>query len=130
MFSSSIQAGTYVNKLMENNTIITLSSLKTALNADRGLSELIENLFVEEEDYGTIGAFHQVDTPMLSSPPSKRSDAKAPSSLSGYEKICQIFKADEFAFMEDVSTICNVFKRRLESGIATDSDEGQVNSIN
>lgn len=45
-------SGTYVNKLMENNTIITLQSLKTALNADRGLSELIENLFVEEDDYG------------------------------------------------------------------------------
>ncbi|KAI6189830.1 Son of sevenless-like protein 1 [Aphelenchoides bicaudatus] len=122
MFDIINWSGTYTNKLMENNTIITLPSLKTALNADRGLSELIENLFVEEEDYGTIGAFHQVDANLPSSPPSKQSDTKGPTSLSSYEKICQTFKGDEFAFMEDVSTICNVFKRRLESGIGTDSD--------
>ncbi|KAI6236918.1 hypothetical protein M3Y95_00210000 [Aphelenchoides besseyi] len=115
-------SGTYVNKLIvENNTIITLPSLKTALNADRGLAELVENLFVdEEEEYGTIGAFHQVAGPLPSSPPSKRSDTRMPSS--GYEKICQTFKTDEFAFMEDVSTICNVFRRRLETGISKDTE--------
>jgi hypothetical protein len=80
-------SGTYVNKLMENNSIITLSSLKTALNADRGLSELIENLFVDEEDYGTIGAFHQVDANLPLSPPSKRSDPRTPTTVSGYEKV-------------------------------------------
>jgi hypothetical protein len=70
---------------MENNTIITLPSLKIALNADRGLSELIENLFIEEEEYGTIGAFHQVDANLPLSPPSKQSDTKAPST--SYEKV-------------------------------------------
>jgi hypothetical protein len=98
-------SGTYVNKLMENNTIITLPSLKTALNADRGLSELIENLFVEEEDYGTIGAFHQVDGTLPTSPPSKKSEPKTPTSISGYEKVENSQKLGIYLIISDLSNV-------------------------
>ncbi|CAD5224083.1 unnamed protein product [Bursaphelenchus okinawaensis] len=38
-----------------------------------------------------------------------------------YEKICKTFCKEEKSFIEDVSTIVNVFKRRLEQGIGGDA---------
>ncbi|CAD5231948.1 unnamed protein product [Bursaphelenchus xylophilus] len=106
-------SGTYVNKMMDDNRTITLSALRTALNADRDLADLVDGL-MGESDYDDVEKENAVIRETM---PAKLSTADA----NQYEKICRTFCKDEKSFIEDVSTIVNVFKRRLEQGIGTDA---------
>lgn len=108
-------SGTYANKMMDDNRTITLPALRTALNSDRDLADLIDRLF-DESEYDS-GEGNQQNDPQAS-PKLSRSGMTDPNQ---YEKICRTFCKDEKVFIEDVSTIVCVFKRRLEQGIATDN---------
>lgn len=116
--------GTYVNKMMDDNRTITLPALRTALQADRDLAELVERLFEGEQEEQQEESSAAVGSPHLfppSSPPSTRAGAGL-ADPNQYEKICRTFCKDEKSFIEDVSTIVNVFKRRLEQGIGHDHE--------
>uniref|UniRef100_A0A914KML9 Uncharacterized protein n=1 Tax=Meloidogyne incognita TaxID=6306 RepID=A0A914KML9_MELIC len=49
--------GTYVNKLLDESSTISLFGLRTALNADRGLADLLEILYGNEEELSLAGVF-------------------------------------------------------------------------
>uniref|UniRef100_A0A915EFP1 Son of sevenless n=1 Tax=Ditylenchus dipsaci TaxID=166011 RepID=A0A915EFP1_9BILA len=110
--------GTYVNKLLDDNMSISLTSLKTALNADRGLADLMEILFVEDEEFSSVGLLHELVT--ANATPASATNKKSTSKLLNYERICGNFRDEQNLYMRDLSMIVNVFKRRLEAGLGND----------
>ncbi|KAH7730361.1 RasGEF domain-containing protein [Aphelenchoides avenae] len=106
-------AGIYATKLMEDANTITLPSLKSSLNADRGLAELMEILFNEEEA-STVGVLHQA-TGIYAGRMQPRSNSQ------NSESICRNFRDDEMQFVRDLSMIMYVFKHRLEARLSKDA---------
>nr|CAD2176560.1 unnamed protein product [Meloidogyne enterolobii] len=116
--------GTYVNKLLDESSTISLFGLRTALNADRGLADLLEILYGNEEELSLAGVFTNTTqsspaahTPSISSSISVDQHVQESDKSQYYEKLCNEFKQDEMRFIRDLSMIVNVFKRRLEAGI-------------
>uniref|UniRef100_A0A914C1M6 Son of sevenless n=1 Tax=Acrobeloides nanus TaxID=290746 RepID=A0A914C1M6_9BILA len=106
-------AGIFVSKLPDVKNVITLPILKAAINADRMLSDLMEVIFSEEEPSTHMSIYqHQI---------SDSSNKSISNKVTlNYEKIARNFRDAEDQYMRDLSINVNVFKRRLEIGIATD----------